>query len=64
MFYFPYATHPVEKVRQSGFAIPNLGTSSTQGKILGESVYWAIDRSMDLEVGAQYYSLRGWAPRG
>ncbi len=63
VFYFPYATHPVEKERQSGFGIPNLGTSSTKGKILGESVYWAIDRSMDLEVGAQYYSLRGWAPR-
>ena len=64
IFFFPYATHPVEKVRQSGFAIPNLGTSSTKGKIIGESAYWAINRSMDLQAGAQYYSLRGWAPRG
>lgn len=63
VFYFPYATHPVEKLRQSGFSIPNLGTSSTKGKILGESAYWVINRSMDLEAGAQYYSLRGWAPR-
>ncbi len=63
IFYFPYATHPVEKVRQSGFGIPNFGTSSTKGKIIGEGVYWAIDRSMDLEAVTQYYSLRGWAPR-
>jgi LPS-assembly protein len=63
IFYFPYATHPVEKERQSGFSIPNFGTSSTKGTIVGESGYWAMNRSMDLEGGLQYYSLRGWAPR-
>jgi LPS-assembly protein len=62
IFYFPYATHPVTRVRQSGLSIPNVGTSSTKGKIIGESVYWAINRSMDLEAGAQYFSKRGWAP--
>ena len=62
ILYLPYATHPVEKVRQSGLEIPNIGTSSIKGKILGESAYWAINRSMDLNGGAQYYSLRGWAP--
>ena len=36
IFYFPYATHPVERVRESGFSIPDLGTSSTKGKIIGE----------------------------
>jgi len=63
IFYFPYATHPIESVRQSGFAIPDFGTSSSRGKILGESAYWAIDRSMDLEADVQYFSARGWAPR-
>jgi LPS-assembly protein len=63
IFYFPYATHPVERVRQSGFSIPDIGTSSTKGKIVGESGYWAINRSMDVAGGVQYYSLRGWAPR-
>ncbi len=63
IFYFPYVTHPAERVRQSGFSIPDVGTSSTKGKIVGESGYWAMNRSMDLEGGAQYYSLRGWAPR-
>ena len=63
VFYFPYATHPVGRVRQSGFSIPDLGTSSTKGKIVGESAYWAIRRDMDISGGVHYYSLRGWAPR-
>ena len=27
-------------------------------------MYWAINRSMDMVVGAEYYSKRGWAPNG
>jgi LPS-assembly protein len=64
IFYFPYATHPVEKVRQSGFSMPDFGTSSTRGKVTGESMYWAINRSLDAEAGVQYFSSRGWSPRG
>ena len=63
IFYFPYATHPIQKVRESGFSIPDVGTSSTKGRILGESFYWAINRSLDAQLGAQYFSSRGWAPR-
>src|SRR5437870_6212104 len=65
VFYFPFATHPVEHLeRQSGLLIPNFGRSSRKGNILGESVYWAINRSMDATLGAEYYSIRGWAQRG
>jgi LPS-assembly protein len=64
VFYFPYATHPIEKERQSGLSIPDVGESSTKGRILGESIYWAINRSMDAQFGAQYFSSRGWAPHG
>jgi LPS-assembly protein len=64
IFYFPYATHPIKKVRQSGFAIPDIGTSSTKGRVVGESIYWATNRSMDLALGTQYFSSRGWAPHG
>lgn len=61
--YLPFATHPVQKTpRQSGFLIPNIGRSSTRGYTLGESVFWAINRSMDLHAGTEYYSKRGWAP--
>ncbi len=62
VFYFPYATHPVDNLgRRSGFLVPQLGQSSRKGFILGDSVYWAINRSMDMAVGAEYWSARGWA---
>jgi len=62
IFYFPYVQHPVENLgRQSGFLLPTIGQSSTKGTILGDSFYWAINRSMDATLGAEYYSKRGWA---
>jgi LPS-assembly protein len=65
ILYFPFATLPAQTLpRQSGFLIPNLGFSSTKGTIFGESVFWAINRSMDAHVGAEYFSKRGWAPQG
>jgi LPS-assembly protein len=65
VLYFPFATHPVRKnPRQSGFLIPNIGRSSTRGYTFGESAFWAINRSMDLLAGAEYFSRRGWAPDG
>jgi LPS-assembly protein len=62
--YLPFATHPVERLRQSGFLIPSIGQSSTKGTILGESAYWAINPSMDARLGAEYFSSRGWSQRG
>ena len=65
ILYFPYASLPVEKLgRQSGFLIPSIGQSSRKGTIFGESVYWAINRSMDATLGAEYWSHRGWAQHG
>ncbi|MGA7647579.1 MAG: LPS assembly protein LptD [Terriglobales bacterium] len=63
VFYFPYVSFPVQKERQSGFLIPTFGTSSIKGDIVGESLYWAINRSMDAIAGADYYSKRGWFER-
>jgi len=65
VFYFPFAAFPAHPLgRKSGFLIPSVGRSSTKGTIIGESVYWAIDRSMDATAGTEYYSQRGWAERG
>jgi len=65
VFYFPYAAFPAQRVaRKSGFLIPSFGRSSTKGTIIGDSVYWAINRSMDATAGAEYFSQRGWAERG
>jgi LPS-assembly protein len=65
IFYFPYATHPVEKeARQSGFLMPSVAHSSTKGDVIGDAFYWAINRMMDANLGAEYFSLRGWSQRG
>jgi LPS-assembly protein len=61
LLYFPYVTHSVDsESRQSGFLIPTFGDTSTKGIIIGEQIYFVINRSMDLTVGADYFSLRGW----
>ena len=65
IFYFPYATHPIAReARDTGFLIPTVGRSSTKGNIVGDSFYWAVNRSMDATVGAEYFSKRGWSQRG
>jgi LPS-assembly protein len=58
--------HPVDEGgRESGFLIPVVSNgSSIRGYTFGEQVYWVINRSMDLVVGTEYYSKRGWAPNG
>lgn len=62
LVYLPYVSHPVGgDQRQSGFMIPVIGQSSTRGFILGEQYYMVLSRSMDLTVGAEYYSKRGWS---
>ncbi len=65
VFYFPYATHPVDRLaRESGFLVPTVGHSSTNGNEASDAFYWAINRSMDAIVGAEYLSKRGWSQRG
>ena len=65
IFYFPYATHPVAReTRHSGFLVPTAGRSSSKGTIAGDAFYWAINRSMDGTIGAEYLSLRGSSQRG
>ncbi len=63
LLFLPYVTQPVNSTqRQSGILIPVISNSSTKGIVLGEEVYWAINRSMDLTAGTEYFSMRGWSP--
>jgi LPS-assembly protein len=65
IFYLPYVRHPTDDTgRESGFLIPYGENSSIKGLVIGEQVYWVINRSMDMVVGSEYYSKRGWAPNG
>ncbi len=52
IFYLPYLRHPMDETgRESGLLIPVLSNSSIKGFIVGEQVYWVINRSMDMVVG-------------
>jgi LPS-assembly protein len=67
LFYLPYLSHPVDDTgRQSGLMIPTLpsNNSSIRGYTLGEQVYWVLSRNMDMVVGVDYYTKRGFAPNG
>jgi LPS-assembly protein len=65
LFYLPYLRHPVEETgRESGFLIPVVSNSTIRGLTLGEQVYFVLNRSMDMVVGTEYYSKRGYAPNG
>ena len=66
IFYLPYLHHPANETgRVSGLLTPVISNgSSIRGYTLGEQVYWAINRSMDMVVGAEFFSKRGWAPNG
>jgi LPS-assembly protein len=61
----PYVTHPVDmETRESGLLLPQLGTSSIKGTVVGDSIYLVINRSADATFGTQYFSKRGWSPSG
>ncbi len=65
VFYFPYLQHRTDEAgRVSGFLIPVASNSSIEGLVIGEQVYWVINRSMDAVLGTEYFSKRGWAPNG
>jgi LPS-assembly protein len=62
VLYLPRATAPAGKrVRQSGFLLPHAGNSSRKGFVLGDSFYWAPKEWLDLTVGAEYLSRRGYS---
>lgn len=61
LIYLPYASVPAgQRVRQSGFLLPEVGNNTVNGFVLGDSYYWAPRDWMDAEIGAQILSKRGW----
>jgi LPS-assembly protein len=64
LVWVPYATAPAgQRVRESGFLIPEIGNSNRKGVILGDAFYWAPASWFDTTLGAQYLSKRGSAER-
>ena len=62
IFYFPFLYKSLQRIpRNSGFLMPTFGNSSRLGAVIGDSFFWAINRSADLTLGAEYLSARGWS---
>ncbi len=64
LIWMPYATAPAgEKIRQSGFLLPDIGNSSTKGYVFGDAYYWAPTTWADATIGAQDFTKRGSSQR-
>jgi LPS-assembly protein len=62
LFYAPVYYKSLERTpRSSGFLTPNIGNSSRRGRVLGETFFWAINRSYDVTLGGTYFSQRGFS---
>lgn len=60
LFYLPYVRGTAtDRARSTGFLIPSTSTSTTKGRSLRESFYWAINRSADATLSTEYFSERG-----
>lgn len=59
IFWLPFITVPMKSERQSGFLFPFFEPGSANGFTLGQSFFWAIDRSKDLTATMRHYDRRG-----
>jgi LPS-assembly protein len=64
VFYFPYAVFPVKLDRSTGFLIPTVNVTNTDGFILRESFYWAPRDNFDATIGLEYLQKTGWGAVG
>ena len=64
LIWLPYATAPAgQKIRQSGFLLPDIGNSSTKGYVFGDAFYWAPTGWADATLGVQDFTKRGSSQR-
>lgn len=64
VLYTPYWQLPIGDRRRSGLLMPELGTSSRDGFIWGQPVYWNIAPNYDATVTPIYMSRRGLQMQG
>ncbi len=61
VFYVPYLYYPIRKDgRSTGFLFPHFGYSSYRGFNTGTGFFWAMGRSFDQTLYADYYSKLGY----
>ncbi len=59
VFWLPYLIVPLKSDRQTGILTPELEKSDSGGLTVGESFFWAIDRSQDATITLKSYEKRG-----
>jgi LPS-assembly protein len=59
VFYIPWGVFPVKAERQSGFLIPEMALSSSDGAKFKMSYFWAISKDKDATMSAEYIEKRG-----
>src|SRR3990170_4595391 len=56
VFYLPYGVFPLRSERQTGFLFPKIGNSTRDGFRFQLPFFWAISKSADATVAADYES--------
>ncbi len=59
-FYLPYLLWPVKRERAPGLLFPELGSTSTRGRVVSLPVFIPLGASADLTVFPEYYTIAGW----
>lgn len=60
VLYLPYIALPILQERQTGFLIPRVGYNTGEGLKINNAFFWAISRSQDATIYADYYGKKGW----
>jgi LPS-assembly protein len=60
ILYFPWGIFPVRQDRQSGFLMPSVGHSSTDGFKVMNGFFWAFAKNMDATLFLDYLGNRGF----
>lgn len=60
VLYLPYIALPILQDRQTGFLIPRVGYNTGEGLKIKNAFFWALSKSQDATVYADYYGEKGW----
>lgn len=60
IFYSPYLLMPAKKDRQSGFLIPEFGSSTQRGIYYNQPYYWAVDSMRDVTFNEYWMEKVGF----
>lgn len=59
VFYYPWMDFPLDGGRKTGFLMPNIGYSSSNGLEYSQPFYWNIAPNYDATITPSYFGKRG-----